>query len=77
MLANALHNLYKDNEITEQGLESGLISLPDYLAEKVRADLQTDCQQLVTAAETIPFVLTTRGTRGPTASCREELFVVI
>ena len=36
-------NLYKDNEITEQGLESGLNSLPDYLAEKVRADLQTDC----------------------------------
>ena len=43
MLANALHNLYKDNEITEQELESGLKSLPDYLAEKVRADLQTDC----------------------------------
>ena len=43
MLANALHNLYKDNEITEQLLESGLKSLPDYLAEKVRADLQTDC----------------------------------
>ena len=43
MLANALHNLYKDNEITEQGLESGLKSLPDYLVEKVRADLQTDC----------------------------------
>ena len=43
MLANALHNLYKDNEITEQGLESGLKSLPDYLAEKVRADLQIDC----------------------------------
>ena len=43
MLANALHNLYKDNEITEQGFESGLKSLPDYLAEKVRVDLQTDC----------------------------------
>ena len=43
MFANALHNLYKDNEITEQGLESGLKSLPDYLAEKVRADLQIDC----------------------------------
>ena len=43
MLANALHNLYKDNEITEEGLESGLNSLPDYLAEKVKADLQTDC----------------------------------
>ena len=43
MLANALHNLYKDNEITEEGLETGLKNLPDYLAEKVRADLQTDC----------------------------------
>ena len=43
MLANALHNLYKDNEITEEGLESGLKSLPDYLEKKVRADLQTDC----------------------------------
>ena len=42
MLANALHNLYTDNEITEEGLESGLKSLPDYLVEKVRADLQTD-----------------------------------
>ena len=42
MIANALHNLYKDNEITEEGLESGLESLPDYLAEKVRVDLQTD-----------------------------------
>ena len=43
MLANALHNLYKDNEITEEGLQSGLESLPNYLAAKVRADLQTDC----------------------------------
>ena len=43
MLANALHNLYIDNEITEEGLESGLESLPDYLAKKVRVDLQTDC----------------------------------
>ena len=42
MLANALHNLYKDNEITEEGLESGLKSLHDYLAEKVREDLQAD-----------------------------------
>ena len=43
MLANALHNLYIDNEITEEGLESGLESLSDYLAKKVRVDLQTDC----------------------------------
>ena len=50
MLANALHNLYKDNEITEQGLESGLKSLPDYLAEKVRADLQADWQYLNTSS---------------------------
>ena len=35
MLANALHNLYKYNEITEEGPESGLRNLPDYLAEKV------------------------------------------
>ena len=42
MIANAFHNLYKDNEITKEGLESGLSSLPDYLAEKVKADLQTD-----------------------------------
>ena len=35
MLANALHNLYKDNEITEKGLYCDLKSLPDYLAEKV------------------------------------------
>ena len=27
MLANALHNLYKDNEITEQGLELSLIHI--------------------------------------------------
>ncbi len=43
MFANALHNLYKDNEISEEGLETGFENLPDYLAEKVRADLQTDC----------------------------------
>ena len=42
MLANTLHNLYKDNEINKTGLESVLESLPDYLEEKVRADLQTD-----------------------------------
>ena len=30
MLAQTLHNLYKANEITEQGLESGLKSLPVY-----------------------------------------------
>ena len=34
---NELHDMYI------YGLESGLESLPDYLAEKVRADLQTDC----------------------------------
>tara|TARA_B100000579_G_scaffold145292_1_gene117920 strand:- start:260 stop:424 length:165 start_codon:yes stop_codon:yes gene_type:complete len=39
VLAHALHNLYKGNEINEEGLKSGLKSLPDYLAEKVRADL--------------------------------------
>ena len=43
MLANALHNLYTDNEITDEGLESGLKSLPDYLAEKIREDFKTDC----------------------------------
>ena len=43
MFANALHNVYKDNAITEKGLETGFENLPDYLAEKVRADLQTDC----------------------------------
>ena len=43
MLANALHNLYKNNEITEKDLESGLESLPDYLAEKIREDFKTDC----------------------------------
>ena len=74
MLANALHNLYKDNEIIEEGLESGLKSLPDYLAEKVRADLQTDWQHLVTSTETILFVLTTRGTRTTTTSCTEHLY---
>ncbi len=53
MLANALHNLYKENEITEEGLESSLKSLPDYLAEKVRADLQTDWQYLIASGEDI------------------------
>tara|TARA_B100001173_G_scaffold252966_1_gene224208 strand:- start:20 stop:283 length:264 start_codon:yes stop_codon:yes gene_type:complete len=36
MLGNALHNLYKDNDITEKGLESGLESLPDYLAKRLK-----------------------------------------
>ena len=31
------------NEITQEGLESGLESLPDYLAEKIREDFKTDC----------------------------------
>ena len=31
------------NEITQEGLESDLESLPDYLAEKIREDLKTDC----------------------------------
>ena len=31
------------NEITQEGLESDLESLPDYLAEKIREDFKTDC----------------------------------
>ena len=31
------------NEITQEGLESDLENLPDYLAEKIREDFKTDC----------------------------------
>ena len=40
MFANATHNLYMDNEITNEGLDGCLDLMPDYLADKVKNDLE-------------------------------------
>ena len=40
MFANATHNLYTDDEITDEGLEDCLDLMPDYLADKVKNDLE-------------------------------------
>ena len=39
MFANATQNLYTDDEITDEGLEDCLDLMPDYLADKVKNDL--------------------------------------
>ena len=40
MFANATHNLYTDDEITDEGLEDCLDLMPDYLADKIKNDLE-------------------------------------
>ena len=42
MFANALRYLYKDGEITDEGLEEGLSHLEDYHADKTRKDIERD-----------------------------------
>ena len=41
MFANALRYLYVDEEITDEGLETGLSYLEDYHAEKTRKEIQS------------------------------------
>ena len=45
MFANALRYLYVDEEITDEGLETGLSYLEDYHAEKTRKDIVADLTQ--------------------------------
>ena len=45
MFANALRYLYVDEEITDEGLETGLSYLEDYHAEKTRKDIEADLTQ--------------------------------
>ena len=45
MFANALRYLYVDEEITDEGLETGLSYLEDYHAEKIRKDIEADLTQ--------------------------------
>ena len=47
MFANALRYLYVDEEITDEGLETGLSYLEDYHAEKTRKDIETDMSKQV------------------------------
>ena len=39
MFANATHNLYTDDEITDEGLEDCLDLMPEFLADKVKNEL--------------------------------------
>ena len=39
MFANATHNLYEDGEITNEGLDDCLDLMPEFLADKVKNDL--------------------------------------
>ena len=45
MFANALRYLYVDEEITDEGLETGLSYLEDYHAEKTRKAIEADLTQ--------------------------------
>ena len=47
MFANALRYLYVDEEITDEGLETGLSYLEDYHAEKTRKDIEADMSKQV------------------------------
>ena len=42
MFANATHNLYEDGEITNEGLDDCLDLMPEFLADKVKNDLDLD-----------------------------------
>ena len=42
MFANATHNLYEDGEITNEGLDNCLDLMPEFLADKVKNDLDLD-----------------------------------
>ena len=39
MFANATHNLYEDGEITNEGLDDCLDLMPEFLADKVKNEL--------------------------------------
>ena len=45
MFANALRYLYVDEEITDEGLETGLSYLEDYHADKTRKAIEADLTQ--------------------------------
>ena len=42
MFANATHNLYEDGEITNEGLDDCLDLMPEFLADKVKSELDLD-----------------------------------
>ena len=42
MFANATCNLYEDGEITNEGLDDCLDLMPEFLADKVKNDLDMD-----------------------------------
>ena len=42
LYVNALRFLYRDGEITDEGLENGLRHVEDYLADKVMKDIEKD-----------------------------------
>ena len=42
LYVNALRFLYRDGEITDEGLENGLSHVEDYLADKVMKDIEKD-----------------------------------
>ena len=47
MFANALRYLYVDEEITDEGLETGLSYLEDYHADKTRKAIEADMSKQV------------------------------
>ena len=42
MFANATHNLYEGGEITNEGLDDCLDLMPEFLADKVKSELDLD-----------------------------------
>ena len=44
MFANATHNLYEDGEITNEGLDDCLDLMPEFLADKVKNELDLDAK---------------------------------
>ena len=53
MFANALRYLYVDEEITDEGLETGLSYLEDYHADKTRKDIEADMNKQVISESNI------------------------
>ena len=43
---NALRYLYRDGEITDEGLENGLSHVEDYMAEKIMKVIEKDMAKL-------------------------------
>ncbi len=43
---NALRFLYRDGEITDEGLENGLSHVEDYMAEKAMKEIEKDMAKL-------------------------------